>query len=209
MAVSTHTLIAPEGMPFVFGSIVVVGVLNFTYGMVTTPLWFLVILLIWLYRDPLRKVPALPLGIISPVEGTVILAEKHPDPYLGRDAQLVRIEMSLTSVYSIRSAVEGKILQQWLDQESEGEHDVAHALHIQTDENDDVVVVLRPGRLLRRLNCDANIGERIGQGHRCGIIPFGSVVDVYLPESSHLNVKVTDEVISGETIIADFAPHSS
>lgn len=209
MAVSTHTLIAPEGMPFVFGSIVVVGILNIAYGIVATPLWVVVILFIWLYRDPLRKVPASPLGIISPVEGKVTFAEKHPDPYLGRDAQLIRIEMSLISVYSIRSVVEGKILQQWLDQESEGEHDIAHALQIQTDEKDDIVVVLRPGRLLKRLNCDANIGERIGQGHRCGIIPFGSMVDVYMPENSHLNVKVGDEVVSGETVIADLVHHSS
>ena len=151
MAVSTHTLIAPEGMPFVFGSIVVVGILNIAYGIVATPLWVVVILFIWLYRDPLRKVPAAPLGIISPVEGKITFAEKHPDPYLGRDAQLIRIEMSLTSVYSIRSVVEGKILQQWLDQESEGKHDIAHALQIQTDEKDDIVVVLRPGRLLKRL----------------------------------------------------------
>ena len=208
MAVSTHTLIAPEGLPLIVGGAVVVGVLNLSFGIIVMPLWVLVLLGIWLYRDPLRSVPALPLGIISPVEGRVIVAEKHPDPYLGRDAQLIRIHMSLTSVYSIRSVVEGKIMQQWLDQESEGKHDVAHALHIQTDEKDDVVVVLRPGRLFKRLSCNANIGERIGQGSRCGIIPFGSTVDVYIPEDSHLNIKIADKVISGETVIADLAAHS-
>lgn len=207
MAVSTHTLIAPEGMPLIFGSVVIIGVLNFVYGFYIAPLWLLVLLLMWLYRDPIRKVPASPRGVISPVEGTVSVAEAHPDPYLGRDAQLVRIHMSPASVYSIRGAIEGKILQQWLDQESTGQHDVAHAIQIQTDELDDVVVVLRPGRVFKRLSCVANIGERIGQGHRCGIIPFGAEVDVYVPANAKLNVESGNKVISGESILAELPVH--
>jgi phosphatidylserine decarboxylase len=116
--------------------------------------------------------------------------------------------MSPTSVYSIRGAIEGKILQQWLDQESESKHDIAHAIQIQTDEQDDVVVVLRPGRIFKRLNCEANIGERIGQGHRCGIIPFGSDVDVYMPANAQLNVAIGDKVVSGESILAELSRHS-
>jgi phosphatidylserine decarboxylase len=208
MAVSTHTLIAQEGIPVIFGSLLVAGVMSFTYGVYATPVWLLVIWVIWLYRDPVRNVPSSPLGVISPVEGTISIAEPHPDPYLGRDAQLVRIHMSPTSVYSIRGAIEGKILQQWLDQESESKHDIAHAIQIQTDEQDDVVVVLRPGRIFKRLNCEANIGERIGQGHRCGIIPFGSDVDVYMPANAQLNVAIGDKVVSGESILAELSRHS-
>ncbi|MEJ2143043.1 MAG: phosphatidylserine decarboxylase [Gammaproteobacteria bacterium] len=208
MSVSTHTLIAQEGVPMIFGSILVAGILSFAYGVIITPVWLLVLVVIWLYRDPVRKVPSSPRGVISPVEGSITVAEPHPDPYLGRDAQLVRIHMALTSVYSIRGAVEGKIIQQWLDQESKGKHDIAHAIQIKTDEEDDVVVVLRPGRIFKRLNCEANIGERIGQGHRCGIIPFGSEVDVYLPINASLNVTQGDKVVSGETILAELSAQS-
>lgn len=205
MAVSTHTLIAPEGLPLIVGVTVIIAVLNFIFGAMITPLWLLVLFCAWLYRDPIRQVPSLPLGIISPVEGVVIVSENHPDPYLGRDAQLISIQMAITSVYSLRSVIEGKIMQQWLDQESESEHDVAHALHIQTDENDDVVVVLRPGRLFKRLSCNANIGERIGQGHRCGIIPFGAKIDVYLPLTASVNVSKDDIVVGGETVLAELS----
>lgn len=191
----------------IFGSILVAGILSFAYGVVISPVWLLVVVVIWLYRDPVRKVPSSPRGVISPVEGSITIAESHPDPYLGRDAQMVRIHMSPTSVYSIRGAVEGKIIQQWLDQESEGKHDIAHAIQIKTDEEDDVVVVLRPGRIFKRLNCEANIGERIGQGHRCGIIPFGSEVDLYLPVNANLNVAQGDKVVSGETILAELSAH--
>jgi phosphatidylserine decarboxylase len=203
MAVSRHAIISPEGTPFIIVTTLVVAILNYFYGAYATPLWLLVVFVIWLYRDPVRKVPALPLGIVSPVDGKIVAAEQHPDPYLGRDANLVRIEMSPTSVFSIRGVIEGKIVQQWLDQESGAKHDVAHAIHIETDEKDDVIVVLRPGRVFKRLSCDANIGERVGQGHRCGIIPFGSVIDVYLPVTSHINVTIGQSVTSGETVLAD------
>ena len=209
MAVSSHTLIAAEGVPLIFGGVVIAGILTFAYGVYVIPLWLLVLLLVWLYRDPVRNVPSAPLGVISPVEGTITIAESHPDPYLGRDAQLIRIHMAPTSVYSIRGAIEGKIIQQWLDQESEGEHDVSHAIQVQTDEHEDVVVVLRPGRVFKRLSCNANIGERIGQGHRCGIIPFGSEVDLYIPTNAQLNVKSGDRVISGESILAELPHHSN
>lgn len=208
MSVTTHTLIAQEGVPIIFGSAVIAGILSFAYGAVIAPVWLLVLFLVWLYRDPVRKVPSSPLGVISPVEGTISVAEPHPDPYLGRDAKLVRIHMALTSVYSIRGVVEGKIIQQWLDQESEGKHDIAHAIQIRTDEDDDVIVVLRPGRIFKRLSCEANIGERVGQGHRCGIIPFGSEVDVYLPANANLNVAPGDKVTSGETILAELLAHT-
>jgi hypothetical protein len=68
MAVSTHTLIAQEGTPVIFVSLLVAGVMSFTYGVYATPVWLLVIWVIWLYRDPVRNVPSSPLGVISPVE---------------------------------------------------------------------------------------------------------------------------------------------
>ena len=194
-------------MPIISLASIVVAGLNFFFGMVAAPLWLIVLLLLWMHRDPVRKIPSAPLGIVSPVQGNVIYADSHPDPYLGRDAQLIKINMSFASVYSVRAAVEGKLMQQWLDQESEDEHDVAHALHIRTDEQDDVVVVLRPGRLFKNISCNANIGERVGSGHRCGYIRFGTVIDVYLPASARLQVKQGDKVKGGESLLAEFAPH--
>lgn len=207
MSISSHSLIAPEGMPLILSVAAIVAVINYLYGMVALPLWTVVLILAWLHRDPLRMVPSSPLGIVSPAEGKVVLVEAHPDPYLGRDAQLIRINMPVTAVYSIRSVIEGKLMQQWLDQESEDEHDVAHALHIRTDEADDVVVVLRPGRIFRRLSCAANIGERIGQGHRCGFIQLGAIIDVYVPLTTRIAIRPGDYVRGGQSLLGEFAPH--
>ena len=209
MAVSRHPIIAKEGWSLILFSSFVVAVLQHYVSMYFAVLWCVPILLLWFYRDPYRELPSDPLGLLSPVNGTVIIAENHPDPFLGRDAFLFRISMSLTDIFSIRSVTEGKIIQQWLDPEDDDDdRSLAHAVQIKTDENDDIMLVLRPGRFFKKLSCDAVIGQRIGQGHRCGIIPFGACVDIYVPMRSNVKVKVGDTVEAGTTRLASLKHHS-
>lgn len=208
MAVSRHPIIAKEGWRLIFIISIVIAVLQHYVSHYAAILWCLPLAIAWFYRDPHRALPSDPLGLVSPVDGTIILAEPHPDPFLGRDAFLFRISISLTDVYSIRSVVEGKIIQQWLDPEDDDdERSLAHAIQIKTDENDDVMIVLRPGRFFKQLSCDAVIGQRIGQGHRCGIIPFGACVDVYVPANSRIKANIGDRVEAGTTRLASFKHH--
>ena len=208
MAVSRHPIIAKEGWSLILLFSFVIAALQHYVSHFAAVLWCLPLVIAWLYRDPHRALPSDPLGLVSPVNGTIILAEPHPDPFLGRDAILFRISISLTDVYSIRSVVEGKIIQQWLDPEDDDDdRSLAHAIQIKTDENDDVMIVLRPGRFFKQLSCDAVIGQRIGQGHRCGIIPFGSSVDVYVPVTSSIKCNVGDWVEAGTTRLASLKHH--
>lgn len=209
MAVSRHSIIAKEGWGFIFFSSICVAALQFYVSIYLSFLWSIPVLLLWLFRDPHRTLPSDPLGLFSPVNGTVILAEAHPDPFLGRDAFLFRISMSLTDMFTIRSVTEGKIIQQWLDPEdNDNTRSLAHAIQVKTDEDDDVMVVLRPGRFFKQLSCDAVIGQRIGQGHRCGIIPFGSCVDVYVPIDSIIKANVADQMVAGTSLLASLKHHS-
>jgi phosphatidylserine decarboxylase len=208
MAVSRHPIIAKEGWGLIFVLAVIVALLQHFVSYFAAVLWILPVAVLWLYRDPHRTLPSEPLGIVSPVSGTVILAEAHPDPFLGRDAFLFRISISLTDIYSIRSVTEGKIIQQWLDpEEDDDESSLAHAIQIRTDEDDDIIIVIRPGRFFKKLSCDAVIGQRIGHGHRCGIIPFGASVDVYVPPSSDIKVEVGDHVEAGTSFLASLKYH--
>ena len=209
MAVSRHPTIAKEGWSLILLTCFVIAALQHYVSHYAVVLWCVPLLLLWLYRDPHRALPSDPLGLVSPVNGTVIIAEAHPDPFLGRDAFLFRVSMSLTDIYSIRSVTEGKIIQQWLDPEDDdNQRSLAHAIQIKTDENDDIMIVLRPGRFFKQLSCDAVIGQRIGQGHRCGIIPFGSCVDIYVPAESIIKVNVGDIVSAGTSMLATLKPHS-
>jgi phosphatidylserine decarboxylase len=208
MAVSRHPVIAKEGWSLILFLSFIIALLQHYVSQYVAILWFLPLLVAWLYRDPHRVLPSDPLGLVSPVNGKVVIAEAHPDPFLGRDAFLFRIAMSLSDIYSIRSVTEGKIIQQWLDPEDDDDdRSLAHAIQVKTDEDDDIMIVLRPGRFFKKLSCDAVIGQRIGQGHRCGIIPFGSSVDVYVPASSNIEVNIGDSVEAGTTRLASLKHH--
>lgn len=209
MAVSRHPIIAKEGWSIILLSSFFVALLQHYVSQFAAVLWCVPVVLTWFYRDPHRALPSDPLGLLSPVNGTIILAEAHPDPFMGRDAFMFRISISLTDIFSIRSVTEGKIIQQWLDPEDDDDdRSLAHAIQVKTDENDDIMVVLRPGRFFKQLSCDAVIGQRIGQGQRCGIIPFGACVDVYVPISSGIKSNIGDRVEAGKTRLASLKHHS-
>jgi len=209
MAFSRHPIIAKEGWGLIALFSFIVAGLQYYVSPYTAVLWCVPLILVWFYRDPHRALPSDPLGLVSPVDGIIIIAEPHPDPFLGRDAFLFRISMSPADIFSIRSVTEGKIIQQWLDPEDDDDHrSLAHAIQIKTDEDDDIIIVLRPGRFFKQLSCDAVIGQRIGQGHRCGIIPFGSCVDIYVPAESNIEANIGDRVEAGTTCLASLKHHS-
>ncbi len=58
------------------------------------------------------------------------------------------------------------------------------------------------GILARRVVCRLEIGATVRAGERYGIMKFGSRMDVFLPVTADLRVKVGDAVRGGETVIA-------
>ncbi len=59
------------------------------------------------------------------------------------------------------------------------------------------------GTFARRIVSYANVGEGGTKGEQCGIIKFGSRIDMYLPLGTDIKVKVGDEVRACETVIAE------
>ena len=203
MAISRYPLIAHEGWPYILGLGMAASAASYYYGIWSTPLWLLLPVVVWLYRDPARKIPSVPLALICPVDGKILSVEETRDPFRKCDAQCIRIEMPGSGIFTVRAPTEGKIHQHWFRKQGALFGERNYAVWIQTDEMDDVVTVLRPGRLLRQVNCYSATGERVGQGQRCGYIPFGAVVDVYIPVNAVVNVKTGDTVLSGETVLAE------
>ncbi|MCA9465983.1 MAG: phosphatidylserine decarboxylase, partial [Nitrospira sp.] len=62
------------------------------------------------------------------------------------------------------------------------------------------------GLIARRIVCWAVPGESVEKGERFGLIRFGSRMDVYLPQTSVIRVKVGDKVKGGSSIIAELPP---
>ena len=59
------------------------------------------------------------------------------------------------------------------------------------------------GTFARRIVCHAEPGTDIRKSHECGIIKFGSRIDMYLPLDAEIKVKLGDTVRGSETIIAE------
>jgi len=177
------------------------------------------IALLYLFRDPQRDIPPVPLGIVSPVDGQVVAAGEEVDPFLGRPAIKLAIRMQSLGPWTLRSAMEGRVMQQWYLPEGLDEQSTAgtggaiksvdsrarqarFAMWIQSDEQDDVVIAMRGGFITRRLRCAVRTGDRIGQGQRWGILVFGAAANVYVPANSRTDASQGDTVRAGSDIIA-------
>lgn len=58
------------------------------------------------------------------------------------------------------------------------------------------------GTFARRIVCYAGLGNKVSKGDQCGIIKFGSRVDMFLPLDTEIKVKLGDFVKASESIIA-------
>lgn len=206
-----YPLIAREGWLWITPTILLALLLQLTAGWLAVPLWLLAIVLLFLFRDPARRVPAAPLGVVSPVDGRVTRIAPVYDGYAKRPAICVSIEMGLTGVYSVRSPMEGKVVEQWFAAPrriGDNEHQIftsgkTFVQWIQSDAADDVVLVMDLTLRRRTPRCYAHSGERIGQGQRCGYIRFGgATVEILLPANARVGVQEGDEVQAGSDILA-------
>lgn len=161
--------------------------------------WLLALLLLLLFRDPDRELPSQPLAVVSPADGKVVSISTVSDPYLPRQSVRVVIQMTPYGVFTTRSPIEGKVLE---SPNIKKASNIPHGVWIQSDEGDDVVMVMTRGPLKNDPHCYIRIGDRIGQGKRCGFVHLGGRVEVYMPENSRPTVAEGDTVHGGSDIIA-------
>jgi len=203
-----HPYIAREGWLFI-GALLVSGfTAKFYFGLFAAlPLWLLCIVFAYLFRDPNRVIPPAPLGVVSPADGEVLAIERVRDDYLKRDVNKITIRMNRFGTYATRAPIEGKILQHW-HSPADDDNDKGmttldrYAMWLQTDENDDVVLVIGVSNQALKPICYHQTGERIGQGERCGLVRFGGYIEVLLPLDARIEVTVGDTVEAGSDILA-------
>jgi len=175
---------------------------SFYNWVISLPLWLAAVMAAWLFRDPERRIPAKPLGLVAPVDGRVVTVYEGQDPYLERKASCLRLSGSIAGSYVVRSPMEGKLLKQWYAVPAGGKDSRAVlATWIQSDEGDDVVLTIRPRLIGLRLRSDTAPGERTGQGMRFCFSPFGAEVEVWMPPATRIEVQPGQSVCAGSDII--------
>ena len=195
-----NTLISRQGLvPLLATTLAAVLVLNFIGLRESLAFWGLVLLVLVLFRDPEREVPSIPLTVISPADGRVVAIEKTGDPYLRRPSLKISIDMNAYGVYTTRSPISGKVLEPPNNRDDKQQ---PHGVWLQTDEGDDIVLVMKRGRLNNKPRCYIRFGDRVGQGKRCGFVHLGGRVDLYLPDNTLPLVAVGSSVHAGADVIA-------
>ncbi|MDH5378230.1 MAG: hypothetical protein OEX00_07905 [Gammaproteobacteria bacterium] len=153
----------------------------------------------FLYRDIKRKTPPRPMGVVSPVDGTVTRIEKDVlDPIRALPSTHVKIRLHALGGYAIHCPLEGKIAK--MDSVAIERPGIINAFLVSTDEGDDIVVALVGGaRSVPRLYLQP--GHRIAHGQRVGFYFMGMEADVYVLGSSRVEIKTGARVSAGETIL--------
>ncbi len=199
--------VAGEGLP------VILVVLLATWGLVTyvsllsvIPMLGLIAVLILVFRDPRRRIPPEPLGVVSPVDGEIESIEHSRSGVSQGEAYRIRIRVDSLGTYTARSPVEGTIKN--LNTRSDGEEvDYrTNALWVQTDEGDDVVLQFDGYRLGLPPKALQRFGERVGQGQRCAYLRLARYAELHLPVASQMQAEEGDSLVAGTSLIAQL-PH--
>ncbi len=162
------------------------------------------------FRDPDRTTPQGDNLVIAPADGKVVLIKDvREDEFLKCDAVQVSIFMSPLNVHVNRYPMSGKVgYYKYIP----GEYLVAYEdksslrnerTHIGV-ENQTTKVMFKQiaGFVARRIVAPIQVGDRAIAGERFGMIKFGSRVDVIVPKSAGVKVKLGDVTVAGETVLA-------
>lgn len=168
---------------------------------------FVFVLLYLLFRDPLREVPSIALGVVSPVDGEVVVVEQTDRCVVQGGAHRIRIRINSLGTYTARSPVEGKVMNLHSEAEGVGKDCPANALWVKTDEGDSVVLQFSGYRLGLAPRSFIRFGERVGQGHRCAYLRLAKYADVYLPIAGKVKVEPGQQVMAGTDLLGTVPHH--
>lgn len=218
--------VAPEGYPFIIGSLLLSGIAcviavwvlrhghspvgkSFALGVlgVSVCVFFF---MVFFFRDPERAIPEGDGLFVAPADGRVIRVREVALPEnASPTAREVSIFMSPFDVHVNRSPCDGKVIAV---RHSPGKFIAAYRDEASSQNENAVMVLEREGEtvsvrqvagfLARRVVCRVKEGTVLRRGERYGIIKFGSRLDVYLPMQAEVTVRVGERTRAGETVIA-------
>jgi phosphatidylserine decarboxylase len=207
--------IDPAGWPFVGGALLLALIAAAYAGPLFIGLFVaLTLIFLFFFRDPERDITRGDLAVLSPADGRVIMAGMPGGPSLppGQWKQ-ISIFLSPMDVHVNRLPVGGQVTKveyhpgRFLPAYRADAGELNEYTEVTIDHHGQTVVVRQiVGILARRIVCRVKQGQTVQAGDRFGVMKFGSRMDVFVPETARLHVKVGDRAIGGITVIAQLAP---
>ena len=162
------------------------------------------------FRNPERDIVINDKHILAPSDGKLVVIENvFEDEYLKEECTQLSIFMSPLNVHKQWYPTNGKVIY---SQYHPGKYLVAWNPKSST-ENERTSIVIQSnnhrilyrqiaGAVARRICNYAKQDDVVDQSLEAGFIKFGSRIDVLIPKSAEIKVKLDDTIVGGKTILA-------
>jgi phosphatidylserine decarboxylase len=180
-------------------------------------LWLLAIVLLvltlwvaYFFRDPERAGERGERVVVAPADGKVVMVTEVDEPtFLRGRATRISIFMNVFNVHVNRYPVGGVVRYvhrnpgKFLNAAAERASLENEQASVGIEAGGHRVLVRQiAGLVARRIHTYSREGERVEQGERMGLIRFGSRVDVFVPTTADVRVKVGESTVAGVTVIS-------
>lgn len=168
------------------------------------------ILIVQFFRNPARNTIINENHVIAPADGKVVVIEEVEETEYFKDKRIqVSIFMSPVNVHVNRNPISGIVKYA---KYHPGKYLVAWHPKSSTENERTTVVIAGSkaevlfrqiaGALAKRIVYYVKEGQQVEQGGEMGFIKFGSRIDIYLPLTATINVKLQEKTRGGETVVA-------
>jgi phosphatidylserine decarboxylase len=208
-------LIDKAGWPFIGGALLLAVIAGVWLGRAwAVPFLILAAFFLFFFRDPDRITPATPNIAVAPADARIMAV----GPFPGKGAppgewQWISMFLSPIDVHVNRTPVSGTVTRvayhpgRFLPAYKQEAGELNEWTEVWFDTPGGPVVQRQiVGILARRIVCRLSEGEKVVAGQRYGVMKFGSRIDMFLPLSATISVKIGDKVVGGETPIATLTP---
>ena len=179
------------------------------YPLAVIPMFFMGFVLFF-FRVPQRKLTGNSNDVTSVADGRVVIIEKVYEPeYIKGECMQLSVYMDFFNVHVNYWPVAGEVtyykyhpgkyLLAYLPKASELNEHTSVGMK---SAYGDVFFKQIAGTFARRIVCHAVEGDKVEKAQECGIIKFGSRIDMYLPLDADIKVKIGDNVRAVETVLA-------
>ena len=180
-----------------------------SYPLAVIPMFFMGFVLFF-FRVPDRQSIGADNDVTSVADGKIVVIDKvYEGEYLKSECLQVSIYMDFFNVHvnfwPVSGEVKyykyhpGKYMLAFLPKASELNEHTSTAI---SSPYGDVFFKQIAGTFARRIVCYAKPGSEEVKGTQCGLIKFGSRIDMYFPLDAEIKVKLGDYVKASESVIA-------
>lgn len=202
---------------FVLGAFAIWAALRFIPN---RPLAWILAVLVWafcswqlfFFRVPDRNRAGSGKIITSAADGKVVIVDEiFEDEVLNRKCKRVCVYMDFFDVHVNFWPVSGMVNyyryhagKHLLAFRPKASEDNEHTTTvIRTPDGQEVLFRQLAGTFARRIVCYSEPGLQVDAGEQCGIIKFGSRLDIFMPLDAEIKVKKGDRVLAAESVIAN------